>query len=825
MSADDHAILVGISRYPELEQGGKPADLQGPINDVTAIKAWLLDPKGGGFPNDSTIHAITSGTATSAADARPTADELEATLAELDGIAQKNREEGRGLRVGRRIYIFMSGHGFSPGRQRGCLFAANAKDRLSFNVHATGWLSWLQDSGYFREFVLWMDCCMNRLSFLQPRDPPIPVVNAADPPRANFVAFAAQRPLKAVEAPIPEDNNLVHGVFTWTLLEGLRGAAADVNGRVTGRSLSDWVRNAQIARMSKRDLEDADVAKEPEIVHEDAGLIFARGVSKPTYEIRVTFPAPALGKIARVWGGAPVRIVGDAFPIDNALQKLQLPPGLYLIDVPDAGYRQGFEVVQPGELIIEEQGPPVDENGRGKVFQLDVNPNDPTTEVFVIDSQFSLADGCPGQLLTPLPFGLFKIKTRIGRTTNQRVILLDRDRPPLAPQTIIQRPSTVIPLEATGNSHEYQSGGKRDAVNAANALNASADQAVLMVMARSFSGENAPVPDTQPWAGVTVVDSRGKTVMDLAQETRSQPGGDPYAYGVRKVEPGSYFLRQRAPDGTILELSLIACKGWRVEAYVLRRVLPGDTGLASRPRVSVMMRRLGEGTGSEEEDRRIETARLALADERRVLNAELEDVLLKKFSNPIAGLIGGHLLLLERERDPGRDMRLLDDLVKNLKGLLGPGHPDVAAFALQSAEPEVRKIARLLGPPLFQRSWRYLVEAAIKQPSLVPATMWDRVQAMTVLPPLLAWCVNEEAKSAATEALAEAILGPRPAEPPAAAMAGGAGMSGLESVTVAAPRAAPPAGVPRVRLGSRAAKERAAKLNVPPSALKRLTVK
>src|SRR5262249_17525536 len=154
-------------------------------------------------------------------------------------IAQANKKAGKGLRVGRRLYLFMSGHGFSPARQRGCLFTANAKERLTFNVHATGWLSWLQDSGYFREFVLWMDCCMNRMAFLQPGAPPLPLINSSESPQANFVAFAAQRPLKAVEVPIAEDGGTTHGAFTWVLLEGLRGAAADANFRVTGRSLAD----------------------------------------------------------------------------------------------------------------------------------------------------------------------------------------------------------------------------------------------------------------------------------------------------------------------------------------------------------------------------------------------------------------------------------------------------------------------------------------------------------------------------------------------------------------------------------------------------------
>src|SRR5262249_11016842 len=160
------------------------ADLAGPENDVEAIAAWLKSDAGGAIPEEN-IHVIKTSTyppppATTAASAHPRPDGLERELTALDGIAQKNRPAGKGLRVGRRLYRFMSGHGFSPGRQRGCLFTADAQERVTYNVHATGWLNWLQDAGYFREYVLWMDCCMNRLSFLQPRDPILPPVNASE---------------------------------------------------------------------------------------------------------------------------------------------------------------------------------------------------------------------------------------------------------------------------------------------------------------------------------------------------------------------------------------------------------------------------------------------------------------------------------------------------------------------------------------------------------------------------------------------------------------------------------------------------------------------
>src|ERR1700730_313943 len=44
---------------------------------------------------------------------------------------------------------------------------------------------------------------------------------------ARFIACDAQGPLKAVALASPEDGGKGHGVFTWALLEGLRGAAVN----------------------------------------------------------------------------------------------------------------------------------------------------------------------------------------------------------------------------------------------------------------------------------------------------------------------------------------------------------------------------------------------------------------------------------------------------------------------------------------------------------------------------------------------------------------------------------------------------------------------
>ena len=104
---------------------------------------------------------------------------------------------------------------------------------------------------------------MNRMSTLPPSVAPAQPLNMPGAAGPTFIAFAAQRPLKAVERAFAEDADKFHGVFTWTLMQGLQGAAVDGFGMVTGRSLADWLRNAQRSNMDKRDLEDPDVAEEP----------------------------------------------------------------------------------------------------------------------------------------------------------------------------------------------------------------------------------------------------------------------------------------------------------------------------------------------------------------------------------------------------------------------------------------------------------------------------------------------------------------------------------------------------------------------------------
>ena len=806
---DHHAILVGIASYPRLGEGNSRADLQGPRNDVAAIRKWLLDPDGGDFASAETIHEVQA-----PADAQgvPTASQLDNLIARLHELAMANPRR----QVGRRIYIYMSGHGFSPGRQRACLFTADAQEHNAQNVHATGWLNWLQDSGYFREFVLWVDACMNRAVFFAPHDPPLPPVPSSVTPLASFCAFAAQRPLKAVELPIAQDEGKVHGAFTWALLEGLRGAAADVNGRVTGRSLADWLRNAMSSRYGKAERENRDISQEPEIVSEDAGLIFVRGIAPPEHQVTLAFPPAAGGAVARVWSGTPPRVVHEAAVPAGGRLQVSLRPGLYLVQA--GPLRHGFEVLGATEVAVTEEGPAVVERRGGVVFRLQLEAKDPAAEIFVVDSRFSLVDRAVGHLDTPVPAGIFKVKMRVGNAINQQVMLVDRsDAPePLAEQQL----ATVLPIEGTAATHESHVAAWDEALLAAQQVPCGPDESVLLCMTRTFSRRPIPVPGTTPpWKGLKVADAQGQVVIDMEADAQQRPGGDPLAFAIRRLPPGQYYLRQKVGAEGELEQGLVLSPGWRTEAYVLRRVIGEATDIDVRPRMAVMMRRPGEGPSGQQRqaDRSVEVAKQALAAERRLLTPELADCLFG-CGNPVAAILGGHLMVMEHEREPGSDLSRLDDVVRRLRAELGAGHPDVEALALHCTDPALRSPGALRGPPLFLRSWLLLAAAAHERPELLPAALWARTQALASLPPFLVWNAGDKARSAARDHLRQVLFEPLEAEPPAATRMPppvSAGLVAPMASAMPAARALPASDAQR----RSEARRRAARMGLPPSAV------
>ena len=758
MPLSDYAIVVGISSYPTLGPGDTALTLDGAAGGAKAVADWLQ--RDGGVPK-ANIELIQGMEPQAGPTPEPTPLRIEAAMANLDRIARDQIRAGAGELIGRRLYIYMSGHGFSPGGQQSCLFTANAQERLTYNVHATAWLKWFQDAGYFREFVLWMDCCMDRLSFLNPGDPPIRPTFSDRVPGPTFAAFAAQRPLKAAEVLNPATDRM-EGAFTWALLDGLKGAAVDPNGRVTGRSLADWLRQSVRARLPDAAAQDFDIAKEPEIVSETGELIFARALAPKTFAVSLQGGGLAPSAEVVLWTGSPLR--EEMRVAHPSLVELSLPAGLYHAEVTGTDWGASFEVVCNRVVYLTQGHQGVQPPPRNMLFLLDYNPPDPAVEITIVDHAFAAVERDVGRIQTRLPGGLYKLRARSGRAIDDTVLLLDRDMGALGGTIAAPTRATVAPIMGTLASHEYQASAAIGLVRRGEAERNAKRRPAITLMARAFSEPGKGVERVEPWSGLSIVDQMGNSILESGEgELHRVPGQDPFSLAATAVRPGTYFLRHRlvqpsSGEISTVEQSLIVPRGWNLEVHVLRRVI-GDV-FDSRPRISVHMAHAGLQT-SEREREMIEAARTALADERPVMGDEMKDLLVRKFDNPIAGILGAHLMILGEDMGQNSDPTLFNTVIQNLRRLVGSDHTDVVALSLRCRQPELRtRKTRLSNPPMFERSWRLLVAATRDNPRLISAKLIDRLLVPSAFPPFLVWPEDDPTRSRAIKELRIAVLAP-----------------------------------------------------------------
>jgi hypothetical protein len=114
----DHAIVVGIGRYPYLDP------LSGSKNDARAFHQWLTTASaagGGGVPPGNARLILASQLAQLPFDPGmdpPTIYELDKEFRRLHTIAEQNSAAGRGLRVGRRLYLFSPATAAPRGSRR-----------------------------------------------------------------------------------------------------------------------------------------------------------------------------------------------------------------------------------------------------------------------------------------------------------------------------------------------------------------------------------------------------------------------------------------------------------------------------------------------------------------------------------------------------------------------------------------------------------------------------------------------------------------------------------------------------------------------------------
>lgn len=347
MAEDDWAIVVGICTYPGL------SNLDGPENDAKAFYEWVISPGGGDVPKDNVARILSSDFAPAdlPRKAEPTAVKVQQAFDDLKSFAESNED---GLRTGRRLYVYLSGHGCAPRFKDSALLTANATPkRASYHILGKLYADWFLCSNYFDEAILFMDCC--RESYPQtPRN--IPKYPDTTGPRAIddakfFYGFGTKWSRLSRERKMAD--GLVHGVFTTALLEGLKGAACDPkNGQITDSSLGNYLYNNMKNFLSPEDLEDPDIPREPD-------LEYNKNPQNPLLISTVTVPKfPVTINLAQTTEGKSLKILGDKFQEVESLiasppaQTIPLTRGTYMAQVLSDGLQKSFEVTGTGGVDV-----------------------------------------------------------------------------------------------------------------------------------------------------------------------------------------------------------------------------------------------------------------------------------------------------------------------------------------------------------------------------------------------------------------------------------------------------------------------------------------
>ena len=334
MTGTDRAVVVGITRYPGLE------DLEGSENDANDFADWLQDPHGGAVPKDRITLILSSQfpVAQSTLDAQPTTEALVRAFA---GLWDQGLEAGDG-KLGRRLYIFMAGHGFAPDLKTAALLMANAaRSRLGLHIPGPPYADRFRQAGFFDEVVLLMDCCRDNLPQAPVHEPPFTVTTSPALSR-YFYGFATTFSRRSREE--PDESGRVTGIFTRMVLAGLRGEAAQATGRVTGRSLVEYAYNVRAALGGT-----AQARQDPEFqLSQEAEIVWVEA-SAPTFTVRVSFTAAKAGTGVRLLDGVlapipPTSTTGDV------MEWHGLAPGLYLVK-PDVGQPQQLTLIGPERTV------------------------------------------------------------------------------------------------------------------------------------------------------------------------------------------------------------------------------------------------------------------------------------------------------------------------------------------------------------------------------------------------------------------------------------------------------------------------------------------
>ncbi len=322
MPLADRALVVGINHYPGISA------LSGAENDAQDFYDWVTNPVGGGVDRANALLILSSNypVLANVDYALPGKREIELFFTGVRNSAVANNAARLGNKSGKRLWMFFSGHGFAPSLDQSGVLMANATLDMVHNIAARWWADRLYEGGWFDDVLLFQDACRSRIGDADLTPPFLKRQAPRTQKRRRFYAFAAKERELAKELTF---NGRVRGVFTVTLMAGLRSGARGEGGAITTTRLAEYLHKNMSARLPVADLNNPEIAKSPGVLDPSPfEILEAPPVPQvPKFPVHIAMRQPGLD--ARVLDGnlQPIAYINPA----PEVWALDLPVGLYKV--------------------------------------------------------------------------------------------------------------------------------------------------------------------------------------------------------------------------------------------------------------------------------------------------------------------------------------------------------------------------------------------------------------------------------------------------------------------------------------------------------------
>lgn len=368
--------------------------------------------------------------------------------------------------------------------------------------------------------------------------------------------------------------------------------------------------------------------------------------------------------------------------------------------------------------------------------------------VELLDHQFRRLHRGYGNLRVSVPPGIYMARCEIGGPAVERLV---RVQPGQSLRIDFDDPATLLlpssaPVPGSVSRHEFYTEAASSLATRTppHATFGSGARLVLFATHLDF----AQAPDfSQPapcvhWGDVTLRDIEGRVLAELPGDSLRDDfdRASGRAGLCLDLNPGGYFLEW--PTSSPADPHTSVQPLWLPEGWITC-LFAGAVGANPTPRqetVSVHMCRLGNEPPpyEPEADQVNAAAELALASlrtgRRQLGNDQVQMLLHAKFSNPMLGLLGAHMLL--QRSKPNQD--LLGVVCWNLHALLGE-HPDVVAlgllmearFGTRLGLPDVLAIEF---PPMLRDGLLAVDRALWQKPESVGMSRAARLARLRILP-------------------------------------------------------------------------------------------